>query len=311
MIILFKLALTSGLVYWLLDSGQMDFKKILEQPFSALHLAAIAILTVNFIIAGYRWFLLLTIQLPDVRLGRMIGWMWISEFFAMVTLGGGGGKLARSYYAIKNHPEARIAGFSSVLLDRLIGLLSLLFLGVASYGLFLLSGQQVTPTAHHLGAVTAILLLIAVLGSIALMASPTRRAFRRFISDDMLRATDLIMQSYYRQKAVVVYCFVLSLIAHLFLIMSFWVAADLLVIDMDYLSSLVVVPFTLIANFLPITPGGIGVGETTATFMFALFAVVNGGTMMAMVRLWLIILQLGGGLWYLLQSEDRLPRGQG
>ena len=302
-IVLFKLAIIVALVYWLMDSGQMDFTQLLEQPFSLLHLAAIAILTVNFLLSGYRWFLLLRIQLPHVRVGSVIGWMWISEFFAMVTPGGGGGELARSYYAIKNHPEDRTSALSSVLLDRLIGLLSLLFLGVASYGLFLLFGRQITPAAHYLGVATGASLIIAVLGSMTLLARPTRMLFGRFISADMMRAAALITQTYWRRKDVVVSCFVLSLVCHLFLIIPFWVAADLLVVDMDYLASLLVVPLTMIANLLPITPGGMGVGETAASFMFAQFAVLNGGAMMAMVRLWLMILQLGGGLWYLVKKN--------
>ena len=132
-VVLFKLALTVSLVYWLLDSGQMDFTQFLERPLSVLHLATTSVLIINFILSGYRWFLLLRIQLPHVYPVRVVGWMWIREFFAMITPGGGG-ELARSYYAIKNHPEARVAAFSSILLDRLLGLISLLFLGIMSNG---------------------------------------------------------------------------------------------------------------------------------------------------------------------------------
>ena len=309
LIILFKLTVMVGLVSWLLDSGQMDFTQILDQPFSALHLAGVVVLLVNFGLSGYRWFLLLRIQLPHVRPGRVIGWMWISEFFAMVTPGGGGGELARSYYAIRNHPEARIAAFSSVLIDRMVGLVSLLFLGAASYGMFLLSGRQVTAVTHYLGMATGASLVVVILGSAALFIRPMRILFSRFISDDLAQATTLIMTTYWRQKMVVAYGFLLSLIGQLFLIFPFWIAADVMAVDMDYLASFLVIPLTLIANILPVSPGGMGVGETAASFMFAQFSVLNGAGLMVLVRIWLMILQIGGGLWYLLEKDGRFsPR---
>ncbi len=305
LIVFSKLAIMIGLVYWLLDSGQIDLTQLLEQPFSSLHVVGIIVIIGNFMLTGYRWFLLLRVQLPDVRALRVIKWGWIGEFFNMVTPGGGGGELARSYYAIKHHPEARIAAFSSVVLDRLIGLVALLALGFVSYGMLVLTGRQMTPVTHYLGSASGVLLAGVVLVSAALMMPVSRRLFRRFISHDLAQAMALIMQTYWQRKTVAIYCFLLSLVCHLLLIFAFWIAAGIFVVQMDYLSSVLVVPLTLVANLLPVSPGGMGVGETAATYMFAQFNVINGAGLMALVRVWMMILQLAGGLWYLFDKDGQ------
>ena len=69
----------------------------------------------------------------------------------------------------------------------------------------------------------------------------------------------------------------------------------------------------IIANNLPISPDGVGVAETTASILFGQFNVQTGAAIMLIVRLWIFILRLPGGLIYVLhnRSSDATGLGKG
>ena len=66
---------------------------------------------------------------------------------------------------------------------------------------------------------------------------------------------------------------------------------------------LMVCPLVFVATSLPISPNGIGVGETAASFLFAQFGVETGATIMLVVRLWILALRLPGALFYVLRRR--------
>lgn len=59
-------------------------------------------------------------------------------------------------------------------------------------------------------------------------------------------------------------------------------------------------PLVFIATTLPLSPGGIGVGETAASVLFSLFEVKTGATIMLIVRLWWIVLRIPGFLFFVI-----------
>jgi len=84
----------------------------------------------------------------------------------------------------------------------------------------------------------------------------------------------------------------------------------LLVVDVkiNWHSLLLIVPLVIVANSLPIAPGGIGVAETTASLLFAQFGVEKGATVMLIVRIGILLLRLPGGLIYILSAKTRTLR---
>jgi uncharacterized membrane protein YbhN (UPF0104 family) len=86
---------------------------------------------------------------------------------------------------------------------------------------------------------------------------------------------------------------------------SFICAGIVLNVDLDWKIILLAVPFIFIANVLPISPGGIGVGETAAAFLFATLGVTEGATIMLVVRVWLVLIQLSGSMVYLTYGHKK------
>jgi uncharacterized membrane protein YbhN (UPF0104 family) len=92
-------------------------------------------------------------------------------------------------------------------------------------------------------------------------------------------------QLYKQSKAVLAGCLLLSLISNLLMVASF-AAADLVLGGAGcWADSLVVGPLVVLANCAPLTPGGLGVAEATASGLFDQFGSDHGAEMMLTVRL--------------------------
>ena len=65
-----------------------------------------------------------------------------------------------------------------------------------------------------------------------------------------------------------------------------------------------VCPLVYVAVALPLSPNGVGVGEAAASVLFAQFGVETGATVMLVVRLWLLVLRLPGGLLYIFRKGN-------
>jgi glycosyltransferase 2 family protein len=80
------------------------------------------------ILAGIRWQILLRVQ--GIRLGwvRLTMLLLIGVFFNYIIPGGTGGDVVKAFYLLKETPGKRSAALLTVLMDRLIGLIALIFL---------------------------------------------------------------------------------------------------------------------------------------------------------------------------------------
>jgi uncharacterized membrane protein YbhN (UPF0104 family) len=84
---------------------------------------------------------------------------------------------------------------------------------------------------------------------------------------------------------------------------AFLVAGQVIGTQLNWTHVFVVCPLVYIIGSLPISPGGFGVGEAAASVLFAQFGVETGATIMLTMRLWLVMLQLPGGLLYVFRSR--------
>ena len=80
------------------------------------------------LIGGIRWQYLLYVQ--DIRLPwwRVLALMIIGVFFNVVAPGGTGGDLVKTFYLMKETPGKRTLALLSVIMDRILGLLSVVIL---------------------------------------------------------------------------------------------------------------------------------------------------------------------------------------
>lgn len=290
-----------GLLIWLVDSGRLDFGILLSAPLSILHLLGLLALLVNMLLQAVRWWRLLRIHNTDLSLWEAIQLSWIGQFLSLVLPGAAGGELARAYYITRDAPAAKVAGVSTVLLDRVLGLYALLWLGISSL-LVLTFQNELTSTVMQMGALILLLVISTSVFSLALWLRSTRDLILSFTPGRFRAPLEATLDSYRGHGKDLFGGFTLSLLANIVLMGVFLLSSQIIGTPLKWQQILLVGPLVIVANSLPISPGGIGVAETTASGLFAQFGVGTGATIMLIIRLGILPLRLPGGLIYVLRT---------
>lgn len=80
------------------------------------------------VFATMRWKILLSVQNIQLSWSRVWNLTMIGMFFNLFLLGSTGGDLIKTFYAMKEAPKQKTATFLSIIIDRLVGLFSLMLI---------------------------------------------------------------------------------------------------------------------------------------------------------------------------------------
>ncbi len=222
---------------------------------------------------------------------------FIGMFFGLAvpsTLGADG---ARTLYLGRDEPgQAR--ALSSVVFDRLIGLVTLVAVAVAA---LLLGPSGDLPQ----GLVTAI-----VAGGVALLAAwglalpaarllPEGGRIRRLLEEDL--------QPYFRDRRLLLRALLLSCIVHGIQILTQKVLTDALGLSVPLGFVAIYHPLVVLASAVPITIGGFGLREAAYAYLLPHVGIATDDAV-ALALLWWAIGALGGLGGGLLYATSRAPR---
>ncbi len=215
------------------------------------------------------------------------------------TVGGDGVRIYRAFRA--GLPLA--AAINSVVLDRVLGLSSLMILAALAQPLFY---QRVDSVAARL-SFTAVFVL-AVSGIFVLLLLGYMPAwFRRWKLARGLVTLSQAARRAYLTPAIFFPVTLLSVAGHLISVMVFYLLAVGLNLGVSFLDCMVMVPSVLLLATVPVSVAGWGVREGATVAAFGLLGVPPGGAAAASVLfgLGMAITALPGGLlWFLNTDRD-------
>jgi len=303
--------------------GKRGLKDLLEHPidYSALGLAAVLMaFTVSLQI--FRWYLLVrALDLPfTLRNAYRLG--LIGYYYNTVLPGSIGGDLLKGYFIAKEQPSRRAAAVATVIIDRAMGLFGLiLFVAVSGSIAWSLGNEQIDkePALQQLVKVTGVLASSAIVGYLLLGLLPTRRA-DRFAG--RLKAIPKLGHALaevwyavwmYRQRmGTVVMGVAVTAVAHLAMMSSFYFASRSFVADNlpSFPEIMIIAPIGFIVQALPLSPGGVGVGEAAFAELFRIAGRNSEDGLAARLALRIVEWALGflGFLVYL-RMKTELPMG--
>ena len=288
-----KLAVAGGLLTWLFASGRLDFSVLLHARNYSLLVAAGLVLLASLVALVWRWLWLTRIQGLSIPTLTAMRFTWLGLFANMFLPGAAGGDLAKAYAACRHQPNAKTRAVSTVFMDRVFGLHSMLLIGSAA-GLYILargcSARQagvawLAIMCFAAASVGLLLLLWRPSSGLALRLLPGR--FRAALADSL----ELYRHSWGKVVAIWLYsglCNVLAIASYVFVAAALGVQATL--------AQVLAIPLVILAMSLPISPGGLGVGEAVGAGLFAEFALPNGGLVVLIVRFGAVLLSMPGAL---------------
>jgi glycosyltransferase 2 family protein len=235
----------------------------------------------------------------QVSLANAMRLTLVGFFFSTFLPGAAGGDLAKIYYVAKENQGRRTELAAILIFDRLIGLLSLLLLPLIAVPFFLKFITPI-PVLRYLLLVDVFLAVCLIIGLGLVMASERIRRVLSLESVSWLRERNILSRivstvaAYQESPGALVNALGLSLLANCSLIVVTWLAALALHPSGISAKLFLVAPIGHLVNSLPLTPGGLGVGETAFAALFSTAGIPGGAETLLCWRVWNALIGLIG-----------------
>lgn len=299
-----KAVVTIGLIWLVLRNVDMSdtLQRVRSIPVSAAA-GTLFLMLLLALLSILRW------QIVMRQFGRMLALGLTARLFfeglffnqaLPSTVGGDGVRIYRAFRA--GLPLS--AAVNSVILDRVLGLTSLMLLAALAQPLFY---DRVSSTAARLSFTAVFVAAVAGILALLLIAYLPPR-FQRW---KILRG--LIDLSHAGRRAFVTPAILfpvtlLSVIGHLISVLVFYILAESLNLGVTFVDCLVMVPSVLLLATIPVSVAGWGVREGAMVAAFGLLGVPAGGAAAASVLygLGMAITALPGGLLWFMNPDRRV-----
>jgi uncharacterized protein (TIRG00374 family) len=268
-----RLGLGLGLLAALVWINRAQIAQLPEQQIQWGFIAAGLIITLAaMLITFVRWYWLVRAQGLDFRIRDSLRIGFIGFLFSQVIPGAVSGDLVK-VVMLAREQERRTVAVATVILDRLVGL----------YGLVLLAGLTALVSWSHVRELTALrdlvlwVVILFALGTagVAFMFLPifrgrwTEYLTRLPVVGGTLRELIQAILAYQDKPFVVLGSVLLSVLGHIGFVSSLYcVAAGLQGALWPWRTHFVVAPLGLMVNAIPVSPGGMGVGEAAMQALF-------------------------------------------
>jgi uncharacterized membrane protein YbhN (UPF0104 family) len=290
-----RIAVSVGLIAFMLSRLDLDnMLRFLRRADPGL--VVLTLLTVftdrSFMVV--RWMKLieaLDIHVPPLRVVKIF---FLSTFFGSFLPSGVGGEAVRAV-SFSRLTSRGVESVASVVMDRLLGLLSMLLMGLVSLTVF----YRVYPHPALLGAVM-LLLLGCIFGMAFLLSRRMHASVVAFGGDNWLARAAQALGRYRDRMGTLGVVLLLSLGVQALRVLQAYLLSEAMDLGTPFIYFLCFIPPILVVTMLPISVGGWG---TTNVAYVALFSQVgmdpDGAFVLSVLILALgVIGNLPGGLIY-------------
>lgn len=305
MLLAAKILISTALLAWILSrAGLADIGLAVASATLPVLLAAYALDIVGLAISVARWRLLLRSQAPPPPWRFLIQSYLVAVFFNNFLPSTVGGDASRAYdcYRVSggNHQT-----MSSVVVDRLLGLLVLMLFALIGLPFATRSAEQLPALATWLEF--GVVGLVAVVGLIFFGSTWARlhvllaRLPNRLVQPGA--AVWNVFGNYGGQWRTLLKAFVLSVLLQANVVLYFILIARALHLEVPAHSFFLIVPLATFVTMLPVSINGIGLRENALAAMLAWYgvAVAHAVALAWLVYLGSLLFGLIGGIVYALR----------
>ncbi len=292
-----KLALAAAILGYLIVKAHDGFSRLVEQAIDWSLLIAALVCTFGAATLSFvRWHLLIRAQGIDIKLPDTLRLGALGLALNFVSPGVIGGDFFKAIFLAHGQPGRRTEAVATVVVDRVLGLLTMLLL--ASGGI-LVSGLLHAPAAPLRFLCQIILLTtaaswlgVALLLTVPILTGPPLSRWAEVIPLVGKTIGRLLgaVRAYRDQKRMLLAAFALSALVALLYVTSYYlVARGLPIHEPTWGQHLVIVPVAGLLGAIPITPSGLGTLELAVEELYKAMpggaAVQQGdGTLVALTR---------------------------
>jgi uncharacterized membrane protein YbhN (UPF0104 family) len=312
-----RFALALAVLVWLTRSGAIEMGA-LDSLISGWRwaLAGLAAIAFSIWTNAYRLPVLLRAQHFELDLASSLRLSLLGMFFNLALPGGVGGDAARIYYATLGNDGQRAEIGSIVIVERLLGFLAMLaspllilpfFPGLALESRTVLSLIALSGAGFLAGCLGIVLCFRVHAGGLPWLERGLARLTSSAIPMRMIHTVGRFRTA----PAAMAAAFGLGLISNIFAgVGAIVLLAAAIRPDLVGPGLALGAPLAFLANMLPLTPWGIGVGETALASLLRLAGHQGGGELMLAWRMLMLVPALCGAVVYL-RGQKRWVRSTG
>jgi uncharacterized protein (TIRG00374 family) len=283
-------------------TGPVELGRSLRKVAPAAFGMSLAFMGGTIILGAFRWRMALRVHGLDLSFGRTLEISLVAHFFNSFMLGNTGGDVMKAYYAARETHHKKAEAVAAVMVDRLIGLWSMLLFG----GLLMLPSVQMILQNDKLGATAAVVLamlcgcslvvLLAFWGGVSRRWAGARELLRRLPKGDWFERLLDSCREFGRAPGFLLKALGLSMLLNAVCVGQYVTLAWGLNLEVPPLTMFLVVPMVTFISALPFTIGGLGVRENLFVTLLGLPAIVPPLGAHATTALSLSLLAYAGSL---------------
>jgi uncharacterized membrane protein YbhN (UPF0104 family) len=258
-IILLKILFSCLLIAFLVFDESIKLSLLFKNFFLHLDKLFISILLIflSIIIGSYRWYLILKVFKVNINLYTVFKITYIGNLFNSLLLGGYGGDAFRAYYIYKITNKKKITSLVTVLIDRIIGVIGLFL--VIFFFVFQVDGSlklllQTVELIRVKYIIIFIFILIVFFFFLYLYLIQKFQDFKEIIKKFIEYLVNNIFVFFISINLSIFIFLTVNFVA--FLLSKYLFGFDIN-LEVIFISNSI----ASFANIIPITPGGLGVGE--------------------------------------------------
>lgn len=291
------------LLFTFVDLGEMRRTLTSVKP----HLIAAGLVgtLIDSVLMTYRWGSILWVQRPEIEFTKLLRFYFISGFLGnFVPLSNDVIKM----YCFAKHTSDLKGAFSSVFLDRIIGMLSLGIIALIAF--VALQGVAIAQvgTMAYSGIIGLLILSIGlpVILQTGFMIRNIRRVLSRFRWAPLVKVAEIYenLLLYQNQRGAMAKVLLISFANHLISIWVFYIIAQSFTTSVTIGYFFLFIPIAWVLAMVPVTIGGIGVLEGAIVYLFSNVGmpVETCVSMVVCQRVMRIAATLPGGIIYALKG---------
>lgn len=296
----------------LIKKGPFDFqqlKLILTNP--SLLLVGLVLFFLHFLFQSYRWRLFVNEHSP-LSLIESFRLTLIGQFFSFFIPGGVGGDFVKAFELSKETEITKTNSFSTVFADRIFGLFSMiLFASISLLISALIQDEQTNYLVYSLLMFFTLIFGLVFGPKISSFLENWLSAKKTKWSQSFVNILKTFDQTFitFRSPRLVLKLVLLSLLVQVASTSFLYLVVEQIVSHPpNYLLFFSICCFGFLVSAIPITPAGVGVGQTAFYF---LFAAVNANlgtaavTAISLFQIFYLFFALIGGLLFALKSKTK------
>jgi uncharacterized protein (TIRG00374 family) len=277
------------LIVWMVATGKVDLTVLGSLP-ATLLVEALALTLVFTLLGALRVRYILTKQAIHTGVWQCFLYNCAGTLYSAFLPGGISGDAVRAYLFMKAVPGHRLPILGAMVLDRVLGLVSMVFLGFIAACYMAINVPFIRPYLLGFAAI-----FFTLIGGVALLHFIGGRhthettAAEGLVERIWAKLTSIIASLRIHEYPARALTFVVlqSMVIHLLAVALIYICSVYASSGLDFLRVFVATPIGLLVNAIPLSPGGLGIGENAFELLYKTIGGRNGATSFLLARVFL------------------------